>query len=79
MHGHQHGFISGRSTVTNLAIISQYISHHLDNGGQIDVIYTDITNAFDTIDHSILLTKFSVFELKSEVLKTKVTFLSSTF
>ena len=57
----QHGFLPKRSTVTNLAIISQEIAEVIDGGGQLDVIYTDFSRAFDTIDHQILLEKLSNF------------------
>ncbi|XP_045471735.1 uncharacterized protein LOC123678645 [Harmonia axyridis] len=55
----QHGFVRGRSTVTNLATISQVIAESLDDGGQVDVIYTDFSRAFDTVDHNLLLNKLA--------------------
>lgn len=58
---YQHGFLPGRSTVTNLSLITQYIAEHLDMRGQVDVIYTDFSSAFDTVDHGILLKKLSCF------------------
>lgn len=57
----QHGFLSGRSTVTNLVTITQFISEQLDKKKQVDVVYTDLSSAFDTIDHGILLQKLSSF------------------
>lgn len=54
---HQHGFLKGRSTVTNLTCFTQYVAEVLDSGGQVDVIYTDFTKAFDRLDHTILLQK----------------------
>lgn len=59
----QHGFLAGRSTVTNLACITQFIAEALDEGGQVDVIYTDFSKAFDTLDHGILLQKLFNFGL----------------
>lgn len=55
----QHGFIPGRSTITNLSCFSQYISESLDRGGQVDVVYTDFQKAFDQVDHYVLLTKLA--------------------
>ena len=46
-----------KSTTTNLACLSQFISESLDEIGQIDVIYTDFSKAFDCLDHFILLNK----------------------
>ena len=42
----QHGFVSDRSTKTNLACITQLISKELDANKQIDTIYTDFFKAF---------------------------------
>lgn len=53
----QHGFMSGRSTASNLAVLSQYVSEGLNSQCQVDVIYTDFSKAFDSIDHFLLLRK----------------------
>ena len=55
----QHGFIRGRSTTTNLMHITQVISSALDNRLQVDVLYTDFSKAFDSINHQILLHKLN--------------------
>lgn len=57
----QHGFVQGRSTVTNLMTISQDLASNLDNGYQTDVVYTDFSKAFDRLDHAILLRKLLEF------------------
>lgn len=57
----QHGFIKNRSTVTNLACFTQFVSESFDIRGQVDVIYTDFSRAFDSIDHGLLLHKISAF------------------
>lgn len=57
----QHGFVAGRSTVSNLVCVTQFISEVLDDNGQVDVIYTDFSKAFDRLDHGILLRKLSDF------------------
>ena len=53
----QHGFITGRSTTTNLLILQHHILDAFKAGHQVDVIYTDFSKAFDKIDHNILTTK----------------------
>lgn len=55
----QHGFMNKRSTISNMTIITQYISEILDCNGQVDVIYTDFAKAFDRVDHGILLDKLT--------------------
>ena len=51
----QHGFLSGRSCVTQLTSVLHYIGGQLDAGKQIDIIYLDMSKAFDKVDHTKLL------------------------
>ncbi|CAG9136232.1 unnamed protein product [Plutella xylostella] len=53
----QHGFLRGRSTVTNLLLYNELLTETMDQGYQADVVYTDYSKAFDRIDHSLLLIK----------------------
>lgn len=59
----QHGFIKGRSTQTNLICLTQFVAATLDTQGQVDVVYTDFSKAFDRLDHGRLLKKISDFGL----------------
>lgn len=54
---HQHGFYRKRSTVTNLLGYTERIQNCLRTGGQMDVIFTDFSKAFDKVSHDILLSK----------------------
>lgn len=58
----QHGFMRGQSTTTNLACFTQYTAQVLDNRGQVDVVFTDFSKAFDKISHSIILQKMHLFD-----------------
>ena len=51
----QHGFFKGRSTATNLGIFQNYLFDGVESGFQVDVIYTDLTKAFDRVYHSLLI------------------------
>ena len=53
----QHGFIAGRSCVTNLLETLDYVGSCLDNGGHADIIYMDMSKAFDKVDHGLLIQK----------------------
>lgn len=53
----QHGFIKNRSSASNLTTFSEFLHNNLDMKRQIDVIYTDISKAFDQVDHSTLIRK----------------------
>lgn len=64
----QYGFISKRSTTCNLFNITQYLSHNLDNMYQTDVIYTDMTKAFDRIHHGTLIKKLCEFNINNNII-----------
>ena len=53
----QHGFISGRSCMMQLVEALDYIGSQLDNRGHVDVIYLDMSFAFDKVSHRKLLRK----------------------
>lgn len=73
----QHGFITGRSTVTNLCSLSQYMTEVLDRGGQVDVIYTDFSRAFDSVNHGILLHKLASFGFSPSALQILNSYLTN--
>lgn len=54
-------FMRKCSTVTNLLTVTQFLNENLDKGKQVDVIYTDITKAFDKIAHKLLILKLKNF------------------
>ena len=51
----QYGFLAGRSCVTQLTSVLHYIGGQLDAVKQIDIIYLDMSKAFDKVDHTKLL------------------------
>lgn len=53
----QHGFVPGRSTTTNLLNFEEYILEALEGRYQVDVIYTDLSKAFDRVNHSVLISR----------------------
>ncbi|CAH2105767.1 unnamed protein product [Euphydryas editha] len=65
----QHGFIKGRSTVSNLILLGDYITDAMDDGYQVDVIYTDYSKAFDRIPHDILLNKLEMIGIHGDLLR----------
>jgi hypothetical protein len=75
----QHGFTKCRSTETNLASISQYLSDALDNHSQVDVVYTDLSKAFDRIDHGLLLIKLESFGFSDNLVELIRSYLSDRF
>ena len=53
----QHGFVVKRSTSSNLLSLTSYITDHFEKGVQTDAIYTDLSTAFDKINHEIAIAK----------------------
>jgi hypothetical protein len=60
----QHGFLPAKSTLTNLLLYESYIVENLNQGHQVDSIYTDFAKAFDKVPHRILLQKLNAIGAK---------------
>lgn len=63
----QHGFVANRSTLTNLSLFHHHVSQEIGNGRQIDVIYTDFREAFDTVTHTLILNKLNSFGISGDM------------
>ena len=77
LNDRQYGFIKGRSTVSQLLIVLDKWTASLENGGQIDVIYTDLEKAFDKVSHKNLLKKLKWFNIDTNVLEWISSFLTN--
>lgn len=53
--GSQHGFMKQRSTTTNLMCYVNTLSREVEHGQQVDSIYIDFANAFDTVPHILVI------------------------
>jgi retron-type reverse transcriptase len=79
IHSAQYGFVSGRSTTAQLLSTLQTIGKNLDKGLQTDVVLVDISKAFDTVDHTILLQKLRDFGISGSLLLWFKNYLSGRF
>ena len=53
----QHGFMSGRSTLTNLLEYLEVLTKLVDDGHSVDILYLDFAKAFDKVPHQRLVDK----------------------
>ena len=64
----QHGFVRGRSCLTNLQQTFEEWMAALDEGQGIDVVYLDYRKAFDMVPHGRLIKKLSDYGVHEEML-----------
>ena len=65
----QHGFLRKRSCITQMLQVLHKIGENLDKNIQTNVIYLDFANAFDSVDHSIILAKLKQYGVRGRTLK----------
>ena len=73
----QYGFKKKHSTELAVLELIDRITQSLDNGQTPINIYLDLSKAFDTLDHSILLHKLSHYGLNDSALKLLSSYLSN--
>jgi hypothetical protein len=61
LSSNQHGFVKNKSTETQLLECFNNFTKHIDNKDSVDVIYLDISKAFDTVCHNKLFHKLSKY------------------
>ena len=73
----EHGFLPGRSTVTNLVTAESITADYLNNRRLVDVILLDFARAFDKVRHNILISKLSNLGISAQPLDWITNFLSN--
>ena len=73
----QHGFIKGKSCLTNLLETFEAWTTALDDGYDVDMVYLDYRKAFDAVPHARLLHKLATFRIDSHLLAWIKNFLLS--
>ena len=74
----QHGFIAEQSCVTQLVEVLDEIGTKRDRGGQVDIIYLDMSKAFDTVNHAKLLRKLHQYGFGGNLLTWLESYLHQT-
>ena len=75
----QHGFLSKRSTISNLFIYIESISKSLINNHIVDSIYTDFSKAFDIVNTSLLINKLKAYGINGTLINWLESHLSNRF
>ena len=73
----QYGFVAGRSCVSQLIETFEDWTKLLDEGLNVDVVYTDFMKAFDKVPHQRLLLKLQSYGIGGECLEWIRSFLSN--
>ncbi len=73
----QHGFLSGKSTVSQLLLCVNEWTRNLESGFSVDVIYIDIAKAFDSVCHAKLIALLRTYGVVGLLLDWIKAFLSN--
>ncbi|CAH1277366.1 Hypp9585 [Branchiostoma lanceolatum] len=73
----QHGFVPGRSCMTQLLVVLEEWTQLLEKGEAIDAIYLDFRKAFDAVPHQRLLCKLGSYGVKGDLYNWVKDFLAS--
>lgn len=68
LDNNQHSFRKWRSVETNLLRFVSTLILTMESSGQADVIYTDFSKAFDSVNHSVLIVKLHLFAIHDTLL-----------
>lgn len=72
----QHGFVKGKSTITNLLEFSHFCSNAIEDKSQVDLVITDFSKAFDKLSHSVLINKLNTIGFNTNFLSWLKSYLS---
>ena len=72
----QHGFLPGRSCVTNLLLAREAWCDAVDHGKQVHVAQVDFSKAFDRVDHRILLRKLVDLGIPGQIVRWIASYLN---
>ena len=68
LSGKQHGFMKGRSCLSNLLESIDAVNDLLAEGGCADILYFDFSKAFDSVPHHRLLIKLKNFGIPEDII-----------
>ena len=77
MNSSQHGFLPGKSCLTNLLDYLDTLTRIVDSGGAADILYLDFAKAFDKVAHVRLAAKLHACGIEGSLLEWIKEWLSS--
>ena len=75
----QHGFLKGKSTVSQLLQVYHDILTNIARGKETDVLYLDLSKAFDRVSHCLLLLKIENLGISGPLLQWFRSYLSGRY
>ena len=73
----QFGFLAGKSTLANLADSMFEWCEALNSGLSVDIIYIDLSKAFDKVNHRMLLRKLSSIGISAQLIQWLCSYLEN--
>ena len=65
----QHGFMAGKSTLSNLLEYLEDLTRLVDEGHAVDIVYLDFAKAFDKVPHMRLMRKCEGLGIQGDILR----------
>ena len=73
----QHGFVSRKSTLSNVLETIDTINEYLSEGNSADILYLDFSKAFDSVSHYRLLVKMQNYGISEKLINIVKYFLAN--
>lgn len=73
----QHGFRKGKSTVTALIKFTESVVNSIENKNKVSGVFMDLSNAFDSLSHELLLGKLQKLGITGVCLRWMKSYLSN--
>ena len=79
LYGHPFGFIPSKNITHAILSLADYLINSFENNKLTCGILLDISKAFDTIDHNILLSKLYKYGIRGNMLNWFMNYLSNRY
>lgn len=75
----QHGFLDGKSTITNLLCFQEFVMSAFGSSSQVDCVYLDFSKAFDRVQHRLLVAKLAAYGVGGSLLRWVESYLKERY